>query len=300
VPGFQAPPEFQMPNTQQAQYDPMHQWGYQATQGMPQTDPWSNIDYFYQNAFGNIGGALQGGLGGNPYGFQPIVPGQTQANFSPQQPFNFGSTPNAGTDPFGSGSFPPPASTTSGTGVPFTGGGQDRAPVGTGEGMPWDPASGGTASPFGSTSDALGAGTTPAPSSPSAAGQPTDFTNWLTSTAPAPYTPPQFSGYGDFAQWMNMDPFQQAGLMSNAMLNGYSQPQYQQNLRYLWGTRDNQTQAPNMTRMSMQNYASDPLKQMGFNNVLGVFGQTPQQYATQQAPGWSQDQGAQVGGVIGG
>ncbi len=128
---------------------------------------------------------------------------------------------------------------------------------------------------------------------------PQDFSHWITSQATSPYTPPAAPTMPNYETFAAMDPFQQAGLRTQAQLAGIAWPQYQNMLRQNWGS-GGVTAPPVQSPLTMANLNNNTLNNLSFQNLLSVFGQTPQQYQTTYQPYWSQAQVPQVSGVLGG
>ncbi len=128
---------------------------------------------------------------------------------------------------------------------------------------------------------------------------PTDFSQWITNQATPPYTPPAAPTMPNYETFAAMDPFQQAGLRTQAQLAGIAWPQYQNMLRQNWGS-GGVTAPPVQSPLTMANLNNNTLNNLSFQNLLSVFGQTPQQYQTTYQPYWSQAQVPQVSGMLGG
>jgi hypothetical protein len=274
------------------------------------SNPWTQQLTGMAPQWGAPGGPQQAGMvaaqGGANLGSPPqvpqfqqmpslLTPGNVETNFSMPGPFSFGALPSANqptatSDPFAltgtANTFgqqpaaPQPQAPMSAptpytapdpnASAQFTGGGQD---VGAGQ--------------FGNTGS-----------------NGFDFSSWLQQTAPRPYTPPPSQQTPTYQQFSHSDPFSQAGYLSNQMLQGLSQPQVFQNLRYDWANNSPNSQAvtgpQNLTQMSMQGLQNNPLDAMSFGNTLSVFGQTPGEYSATQTPQWMQSNQANVAGLIGG
>jgi hypothetical protein len=133
------------------------------------------------------------------------------------------------------------------------------------------------------------------PPMPPLTGWPTGFNGLQGGFNPAPmYTPPPTPGYTDYASFAAMDPFQRAGLRTQAELSGVPWEQYEQGLRNYWGTTGGPTTAPGTTQLAAQQY--NPLQVIGQNQLAEAFGMSPDSYWKQQTRGWmpSQWSGAQM------
>ncbi len=128
---------------------------------------------------------------------------------------------------------------------------------------------------------------------------PQDFANWITGQGTNPYTPPAAPTLPTYEAFAAMDPFQQAGLRTQAQLAGIAWPQYQNMLRQNWGS-GGVTEPPVNSPLTMANLNNNTLNNMSFQNLLSVFGQTPSQYQTTYQPYWSRAQTPQVSGMLGG
>ncbi len=126
------------------------------------------------------------------------------------------------------------------------------------------------------------------------------FPQWLTGQGTPPYKPPDAPAIPRYDQFAAMDPFQQAALRTQAQLAGVAWPQYQNQMRQQWGNQQGVTAPPVQSPLTMANLNNNTLNNLSFQNLLSVFGQTPQQYQTTYSPYWSQAQVPQVSGMMGG
>jgi hypothetical protein len=108
------------------------------------------------------------------------------------------------------------------------------------------------------------------------------------------YTPPPTPGYTDYASFAAMDPFQRAGLRTQAELSGVPWEQYSRVSESGGGTTGGPTTAPGTTQLAAQQY--NPLQVIGQNQLAEAFGQSPDSYWKAQTRGWmpSQWSGAQM------
>jgi hypothetical protein len=274
------------------------------------SNPWAQQLTGMAPQWGAPGGPQQAGMvaaqGGANLGSPPqvpqfqqmpslLTPGNVETNFSMPGPFSFGALPSsaqptATSDPFAL------------TGTANTFGQQPAAP------QPQAPMSAPTPytapDPNASAQFTGGGQDVGAGQFGNSGSNGFDFSSWLQQTAPRPYTPPPSQQTPTYQQFSHMDPFSQAGYLSNQMLQGLSQPQVFQNLRYDWANNSPNSQAitgpQNLTQMSMQGLGNSPLDAMSFGNTLSVFGQTPGEYSATQTPQWMQSNQANVAGLIGG
>jgi hypothetical protein len=128
---------------------------------------------------------------------------------------------------------------------------------------------------------------------------PQDFSQWITSQGTNPYKPPPSPTMPNYQTFAGMSPFEQSGLRSQAQLAGISWPQYANAMRANWGS-GGVTQPQIQSPLSMANLQNNTLNNMSWDNLLSVFGQTPQQYQTSYSPYWSQANTPQVSGIMGG